>query len=159
MAKNSKHATRTTHGDTGSRLYNIYGGMKSRCNIPTSGSYNHYGAKGISVCKEWLDSYENFKEWALKNGYAEDLTLDRIRSTDDYAPDNCGWVSMKVQQNNRCNNHLIAFNGETHTLSEWANILGFKPKTLAKRINEMKWDVEKAFTTPLLKHYKKVGEC
>ena len=75
-----------------------------------------YGGKGINVCEAWSE-YEQFRSWSLENGYNDSLTLDRIDGDKGYTPENCRWVSMKVQQNNRCNNHLLTFNGETLTLS------------------------------------------
>lgn len=107
----------------------------------------------MGVCDAWL-SFDAFRDWSLSNGYKDDLTLDRIDGSKDYCPENCRWVDWEVQQNNRCNNHLITFNGKTQTMSQWAREIGLKPKTLSRRINDKGWSVEKALTTPLLKHYK-----
>ncbi len=145
----SRYATRLTHGDTGTRLYNIWSAMIGRCETPSAGSYKWYGGKGVSVCPEWRNSYVKFKAWAKENGYKSNLTIDRIDSGKDYCPENCRWVSMKEQQNNRCNNHIITFNGETHTLSQWAEKIGLAPKTLSRRIVDKHWSIEKALTTPL----------
>lgn len=147
----NKHATRITHGDTGTRLYNIWNTMIRRCELPSAGSYKWYGGKGVSVCHEWRTSYVNFKAWAKENGYKSNLTIDRIDSNNDYCPGNCRWISMKEQQNNRCNNHIITFNGESHTLSQWAEIIGMSPKTLSRRIVDKGWSIERALTTPLCK--------
>ena len=106
------------------------------------------GGKGINVCEAWSE-YEQFRSWSLENGYNDSLTLDRIDGDKGYTPENCRWVSMKVQQNNRCNNHLLTFNGETLTLSLWAERIGMKPKTLSRRIVDKKWSIERALTTPL----------
>lgn len=145
--KNS-HATRTTHGDTGTRLYSIWSAMKQRtCNKNTV-NYSLYGGKGISVCDDWK-SYKNFKKWSIENGYSKELTLDRIDGNKGYCPENCRWVSMKVQQNNRCNNHNISFCGKTMTLSMWADEIGIPVKTLSRRIVDKKWSIERALTTPL----------
>lgn len=97
------------HGDARyqkiARLYRVWQGMKTRCNNPNSDSYRLYGKRGISVCPEW-NEYENFKKWALENGYDEtapfgECTLDRIDVNGDYEPENCRWVDMKTQQNNK----------------------------------------------------------
>lgn len=141
------------HGDTGTRLYSIWNTMKQRCSNPNAINYHLYGGKGIMVCNEWIESYEEFKKWSLLNGYSEKLTLDRIDSKKGYSPNNCRWTDWGTQQNNRCNNHLITYNGETHTLSQWARIVGLHPKTLSRRIVDKHWSIEKALTTPLLKHY------
>ena len=83
----------------------------------------------------------------MNNGYNDILTIDRIDSSRDYEPDNCRWVTMKEQQNNRCNNHRIVFNGEEFTLTQWAERIGLTPKTLSKRLQDG-WSIERALTTP-----------
>lgn len=88
-----------THGDTHTRLYRIWKGMKARCMITTSQSYKWYGAKGVSVCEDWL-SYEPFKKWAKENGYNDTLSIDRINPYGNYEPSNCRWATNKEQRNN-----------------------------------------------------------
>lgn len=105
-------------------LYITYGNMKARCNNPNLPNYYNYGGRGISVCEEWQNSYASFRSWALNNGYAEGLTLDRIDNNGNYEPLNCRWVDMQVQANNTRVNKRITYNGETHTLSEWSRITG-----------------------------------
>ena len=92
-----------------------------------------------------------FYEWSISNGYSDKLTLDRIDVTGNYEPSNCRWVNQKVQQNNRSNNTIYSFNGETHTLSEWSDITGIDRSTISARILKLKWSVEKALSTPLQK--------
>ena len=81
------------HGDTKSRLHNIWGKMKQRCSNPNDKYYCYYGGKGIRVCDEWNNSYVAFKEWAMNNGYADNLTIDRINPEDGYRPANCRWIT------------------------------------------------------------------
>ena len=83
------------------RLYRIYYGMMSRCFNPKYEAYKHYGFRGITVCDEWNGHFYDFEQWALANGYEDSLTLDRIDNDGNYAPNNCRWVTMKVQSNNR----------------------------------------------------------
>jgi hypothetical protein len=88
-----------------SRLYKIWVSMKSRCENKNSDAFKWYGAKGVSVCKEWHD-YSIFKDWAIKNGYDETAvkwkcTLDRINPYGNYEPNNCRWVDMATQNKNR----------------------------------------------------------
>ena len=91
------------------RLYAIYTHMIGRCYKSDRDNYKYYGAKGISVCDEWkqLHGAYYFIGWALKNGYKEGLTLDRIDVNGNYEPSNCRWVDMKSQCNNKGNNRII----------------------------------------------------
>lgn len=92
---------RRKHGLCGTRLYNIWRNMKNRCYKPTSNSYKNYGARGITVCQEWLQSFQNFAEWAEKTGYSDELTLDRIDGNKGYSPNNCRWATWEEQNRNR----------------------------------------------------------
>lgn len=88
------------------RLRGVYEGIKERCYNPNAKSYKYYGARGICVCDLWLNSYAEFHDWAIENGYVEDAprgkcTIDRIDCAGNYEPDNCRWVDMKVQNANR----------------------------------------------------------
>lgn len=120
--------------------------MKSRCTDSNSVVYPDYGGRGITVCDEWMQSYESFRDWAINNGYQENLTLDRIDVNGNYCPDNCRWVSMKVQSNNKRNNRTIVYLGESHTISEWSDITGINKGTLRYRL-DAGWTAEKALTT------------
>lgn len=120
--------------------------MKRRCNNPKNNEYKHYGGRGIKVCEEWFE-FSGFYCWAQANGYAEDLTLDRIDVNGNYEPGNCRWVDIKTQENNRTNNVVISFNGESHTRQEWSEITGIKYTTIRNRIDNLGWSVERALTT------------
>ena len=137
-----------THGMTNTLLYKCWNSMKNRCNNPKMENYSIYGGRGISYCKEW-EHFEPFMDWALKNGYKEELSIDRIDVNGNYEPNNCRWVTLKQQARNRRGTYFITYNGETHCLTEWAEILGFKRVTLQKRIKDYRWSIKKAFTTPI----------
>lgn len=118
----------TTHGYSDTRLYAIWICMKQRCRNPNNRNYRQYGARGISVCEEWKD-FETFRSWALSNGYDETAkrgicTIDRINNDGNYGPDNCRFVSQKIQSNNRRNTVKVLFKGEQRTLSEISQLTG-----------------------------------
>lgn len=139
----------TTHGESKTRLYRIWRGMKSRCNNPGCAGYENYGGRGIKVCPEWERDYLSFKSWAISHGYDENApqgqcTLDRIDVNGNYSPENCQWVSQKQQARNRRDTHYVTHNGETHSIAEWSQILGVKPNTLYSRLGWLGWTDEQA---------------
>lgn len=139
----------STHRETKTRLYRIWSNMKSRCYNPRVRAYYRYGGRGIKVCPEWLDSYENFRDWALKSGYRDDLTIERNDNDGDYCPKNCRWATREEQANNKSNSRYIEFNGEIRTVAEWAHMLGMDHRALWDRLFVQKWSIERALTTPL----------
>ena len=145
---NREHIVRstTTHGKSNSSIYNIWKGMINRCYRKTAQHYDNYGGRGISVCDEWRASFQNFDRWAMNNGYCEGLSIDRIDNDSNYCPENCRWVSRNEQANNKRTTRMVTYNGETHAIAEWAEILGIKRETLYDRIIRKQWDIERAFT-------------
>lgn len=97
----AKRLNSQTHGQSYTRIYSIWKNMKKRCNEPNYTYYYNYGGRGIKVCDEWQKSFENFRNWAMNNGYACDLTLDRINVDGNYEPNNCRWATRKEQANNK----------------------------------------------------------
>lgn len=132
----------TKHGGTDTKLFRLWIHMKERCSNPNHKSYKDYGGRGISVCPEWKD-FPTFRDWAISKNYEEDsdfmkCTLDRIDVDGDYSPDNCRFVSMKEQCNNRRNNHWLIYKGEEHTIAQWSELLDIPQATLYKRV-ELGW--------------------
>ena len=127
------------------RLYRIWVHMKNRCYNNKDQNYKNYGGRGIKVTESWLESFISFYEWSMANGYDEKLSIDRIDNDGDYSPQNCRWVTQKVQSNNTRWNHKLTLNGESHTISEWASIKGIKANTLTYRIKRG-WSIERALS-------------
>ena len=107
LYRESNNKNARIHGLTKSRLHLIWSGMKARCNNPKANGYMQYGGKGVTVCDEWTHDFKTFYDWATANGYADNLTIDRIDVNGNYEPSNCRWVSWKVQENNRSNNRIV----------------------------------------------------
>lgn len=137
-----------THSCLPRKLHTAWGHMKKRCSNPDDSRWKSYGARGICVCPEW-ERYEPFRDWALANGYEDNLELDRIDVNGNYEPGNCRWVTSTVQQRNRTNNFQIEAFGETKCLAEWADDERCKVKywTLYKRIKDYGMAPEAAITT------------
>lgn len=137
-----------THGQTGTRLYAIWSSMKGRCTNPENGAYDDYGGRGVAVCNAWMQ-FEVFRDWALANGYRDDLTIDRHPDPNgNYEPNNCRWATWFQQQRNRRNTIYVTYKGKRLPLAELAEQFGIKHQTLRGRIVHG-WDLEKAIQTPV----------
>lgn len=135
---------RTKHNGKHTRLYKIWGSMKSRCFNINIEAFCNYGGRGITVCDQWKNDFKAFYDWAMSNGYKEDLTIDRIDVNGNYEPSNCRWATYKEQNNNRRTNFYIEYHGQKKTISDWARAYNIHPDTLRKRIKKYKWNVEEA---------------
>ena len=134
LYKESRTGRKPTHGKTNTRLHNIWLSMRQRCFYTASAGYRNYGGKGVTICDEWLSDFQTFYEWAMSNGYQDDLTIDRIDSNGNYCPENCRWATMKEQQNNRSNNIRFSVGGVEKTLTEWSEASGIPRETLSWRV-------------------------
>lgn len=145
-----------THGQSSTRLYKIWVGMKKRCYKKNCKEYIKYGAKGIKICEAWLNSYETFATWSHKNNYADNLSIDRYPDKNgNYEPGNCRWATSFQQSNNRNNNvikspNLKLANGEL--AEKFAASNGIPYNLFIIRIEEFDWSVEDAATTPPKKY-------
>lgn len=125
------------------RIFNCWCGMKERCDSSGRKDSKYYHEKGITYCDEWK-MYENFQEWALQNGYNDNLTLDRIDGNLPYCPENCRWITIEEQQRNRSCCLYFTHDGKTKTLSEWAREFGINRTTLHDRIFKLGYSFEEA---------------
>lgn len=141
-----------------SKLSNIFHNMKARCCVPHNKDYKNYGARNIGICDEWLNTEKSgtsncskgfiaFKNWALNNGYADNLTLDRIDVNKGYSPDNRCWITRRAQNNNRRNNFYIHYRGIIQSLADWCKELNLNYEITYRRLHVSNWSVEKAFET------------
>ncbi len=124
-----------THGMSNHPLYSVWRGMIQRCTSITAANYERYGGRGIGVCEEWRNSFENFYDWAIDSGYEDGLSIDRIDNALGYYPDNCRWATRIEQQNNTRRNHKFTYANETHSIAEWSRILGVNHESLRYRIS------------------------
>lgn len=147
LKKTTKPSLR--HDMSNTRLYRTWANMKRRCYTPSHKSYKDYGERGISVCDEWKDSFENFMKWALANGYTDELTIERKDTNGNYCPDNCEWILWEEQQKNRRSCRYIEHNGKVMTLTDWCKELDLPFKLVHNRINKLGWSFEKAISEPV----------
>lgn len=127
--------------------YSVWQAMRTRCSNPNVNNYHNYGARGIKVCERW-DSFANFLA-DMGPRPTPKHSIERRDSDGDYCPENCEWVTSKVQNNNTRKNRYITFNGETLTLAQWADRLSMNPATLYYRIAKKRWPLERALTEPV----------
>ena len=134
-----------SHGQSNTRHYRAYRGMRTRCENPNAKSYKDYGARGIHVCERWLQ-YENFL--ADMGPRPQGTTLEREDNDGNYSPDNCYWATPKQQGLNRRDNRLLTVGELTQPLAAWAATLSTDGGTIRGRLARG-WSVEAACTTPL----------
>lgn len=145
------------HGCYDDPFYHVWWSMMQRCTNPMHHNYSRYGGRGICVCDSW-QHVENFIAWA-HNTYNSDVhqkTLDRIDNDKGYDPSNCRWSTPKQQSNNRRNTTMCTLNGISKPLSEWCDEYNMPISVVGSRIRVMKWDVQKALTTPVT-HFNERG--
>lgn len=140
--------TRIRHGESKTKLYEIWKSMKKRIRNKNCDFYKDYGGRGIEICDEWF-VYENFRNWAFENGYKEGLSIERKDVNGDYCPENCCWITKEEQADNKRNTIWIDYNGEKLTLKQWSEKLGISKVVLKNRIFVMGWDIERALFTPV----------
>lgn len=117
----TKHYMARLRDNPRSKTYNIWYMMLRRCNAGKGYFHKYYNLRGITVCDEW----QSFDGFVADMGYQpEGMTLDRIDNNKGYRPDNCRWVTMAVQNNNKSNNRFITIDGQRKTVTQWADLVG-----------------------------------
>jgi hypothetical protein len=151
----NKGEANRTHGRSRTILYKKWNAMVHRC---SNKKLKRYGARGITVCEEWVNSFEAFETWSLANGYRSELSIDRIDNDGNYCPENCRWVDRVTQANNKGSTklesqyELFALDGESKTVSEWARDPRCKvPQSILRSRLDSGWKLEKALATPKLR--------
>jgi hypothetical protein len=129
------------HGGKGTRLYSIWANMKTRCSNPKHMHFDRYGGRGITVCDEWKNDFQAFYDWAMSHGYSDDLSIDRIDNDKGYSPDNCRFIPMSIQNQNKRNVILLTYGGETLSTAQWEKRLGLGKNTISTRYHKG-WSTE-----------------
>lgn len=159
----SRVSHRRTHGHASfnsTPTYNSWKGMKQRCENAKDPSYYRYGAKGINVCERW-HTFENFL--ADMGERPEGTTLDRVKTSGNYEPENCRWADMSTQANNRTVSKRYEYQGEVHTVREWSDSLGINLNTLVARVRRYGSMLE-AMSRPIVvravrRNLSRVSDC
>ena len=134
----------STHRKSSSREYTCWSGMKQRCFDKKCSSYRYYGNRGITVCKEWLE-FENF--YRDMGDRPAGMTLERKDNNKGYSKDNCIWATYETQANNKRNNILLSYNGVKLNITQWSKILNIPAQTIRARLKQG-WSVNKALSEP-----------
>lgn len=138
---------KTTHGMSTSREYGCWTDMMTRCTNPKANSFARYGGRGIIVCAKWLQ-FDGFFE-DMGEAPSSEHSIDRIDNDGPYSPENCRWATRQEQANNKSNNRILTFNGESAPMSEWARRSGISAATIERRLNKLGWDADRAISTPV----------
>lgn len=149
IERSTKHGA--SQGGKQTRLYRVWANMKRRCYDKKHKFFKDYGGREIRVCDEWRKSFSTFRDWALSNGYSDDLTIDRIDVNGNYEPSNCRWVTNAFQQNNKRDNVIIDINGEKHNITEWCRLYDLPEATIKARIYGYGWNPKTAIVTPVVR--------
>lgn len=130
-------------------IYKAWQQMKERCKGTREKENRDYTQRGIIVCEEWKD-FNIFNKWAIENGWAEGLSLDRENNDGNYEPKNCRWVTIPVQNRNTRRNIFVEAFGEKKCVTDWANSekCSVKASTITYRIKKLGWHPEDAIQKP-----------
>lgn len=132
----------TRHGFSKERLYRTWTDIKSRCFNPNTGYYSEYGGRGITMCVEWREDFVVFREWALNNGYEDDLTIERLDVDGDYTPRNCTWIPMSAQGFNRRATRFVTFQDLKMTANEFSKAFQINHRAVVRGVDRG-WDADR----------------
>jgi len=143
----------TTHGLNKHPLYSVWASMKQRCYYTSDINYRNYGARGVTVCDEWIDNFKAFYEWAIKNGWSKGLQLDKDKLSPSqlgmiYSPEYCCFLTQKENMQYKKNTVKIEYNGVVKSLVQWAEHFNITPSVVRERL-DYGWSPEEALSTPL----------
>lgn len=148
------------HGMSHTKLYKTWRSMNQRCHLVGTIGQKNYMDRNISVCKEWRNGFDKFRDWAMASGYAEGLQIDRINNSGNYEPSNCRWVTRTENLNNKRNNIRFDYHGKTVTLMDAVRAAGRIDDIGAIRARILNgWDGQRAVDTPIRKGRYKEGRA
>jgi len=146
LHRESAHTRFFKHGEKRTQLYYVWSTAKGRCSNPKDPNYARYGGRGIRMCKAWRDSFLQFKK--DMGPRPPGLSLDRIDNDGPYSKKNCRWITHLEQMRNQRKTKRFSHEGYNLTLGEWAERVGIAESCLYYRVNEAKWPITRALTTP-----------
>ena len=144
LHKETMKAKLTTHGVRNTSTYRSWAAAKQRCTNPNNKRYKDYLGRGITMCPEWLNSFEAF--YKDMGDCPEGMTLDRIDNNGNYEPSNCRWATDREQANNKRNNHLLTYQGRSQSIQKWSRETGINQGTICNRVNRLGWSDAEALT-------------
>ncbi len=125
--------------------YRAWAAMKRRCYNPRAVNFKYYGGKGVAVCRRWRDSFGAFL--SDMGNKPEGHTLDRFPNKNgNYEPGNCRWANQKSQCNNKSTNRIVELDGQSHTVSEWAELIGIPASRISARLDKLGMPASVALT-------------
>lgn len=136
------------HNKSFTKEYGTWSRIKRRCYNPNDAMYQYYGARGITVCNKWLNSFNSFLS-DVGEAPTKSHSIERIDSNKGYKPSNCRWATNKEQANNKRNNILLEYRGKIKTLPQWCEELRLPKQTIWARVKAYGWSHHKALSTPI----------
>lgn len=131
-----------THGFSKTRLYSIWLGIRDRCSRVKNQDYYLYGGRGIKVCDEWNSDFLTFRNWALNNGYNDNLSIDRIDPDGNYEPNNCRWITLTEQTYNKRNTRKVYYKENWKTAAEWGKIFNKPSYVVYNFAKRHEWKID-----------------